>query len=141
MAGGVPVQVDDPDLAVVAPVVLLQQPLQRHLGGRPLVQVGEGQTLVGDVGLGLGGHGPDPGDRGGDGRADREELLEATATPQDCPSADRATIEKVMAQTLSTPAPGSSPWNDPINPLRARRSSLGSDSPSFEGVNPCAWEC
>ena len=43
-------------------------------GGGAVVEVGEGQALVGDVGVGLGGDGADPGDRRRDGRADGQEL-------------------------------------------------------------------
>ena len=72
--GGAAVDVDDADLAVVALVVVLEQPLQRDRRGRPVVEVGQGQALVGDVGVGLGGDRADPGHRGGYGGPDREEL-------------------------------------------------------------------
>ena len=74
MGGGVAVEVDDADLAVVAALVLLQQALQRDLGGRAVVEVGQREALVGDVGVGLGGDRADPGHRGGHRGAHGEEL-------------------------------------------------------------------
>src|SRR3712207_7584618 len=43
--------VDDADLAVVAPLVVLDHPLQRHLGGRALLEHGQPEPLVAHVGL------------------------------------------------------------------------------------------
>ena len=63
MRGGAAVHVDDADLAVVAALVLLQQAVQGHRCGRPVVEVGEREALVGDVGVGLGGDRADLGDR------------------------------------------------------------------------------
>ena len=77
------------------PVVVLEQPLQGDRRGGAVVEVGERLALVGDVGVGLGGDGADAGHGGGHGRPTARNL-EATATPHDSPSADRATIEKVM---------------------------------------------
>ena len=74
VAGGVAVDVDDADLAVVAALVLLEQPLQRDRRGGAVVEVGEGQALVGHVGVGLGRDGADAGDGGRDGGADGQEL-------------------------------------------------------------------
>ena len=56
------------------PVVLLDQPLEGDRGGRAVVEVGERQALVGDVGVGLGGDGADPGDGGRHGRPHGQEL-------------------------------------------------------------------
>ena len=72
--GGAAVDVDDADLAVVAALVVLEQPLQRDRGGRAVVEVGERLALVGDVGVGLGGDRADAGHRGRYGGADGEEL-------------------------------------------------------------------
>ena len=66
--------VDDARLAVLGLVVLLDEARQRHLGGGPVVEVGQGEELPRHVGLGLGRDGAHPGDRGGDGGADGEEL-------------------------------------------------------------------
>ena len=74
MAGGAAVGVDEADLAVVAALVLLEQPLQRDRGGRALVEERERLALVGDVGPGLGRDRADLGDRGRDDRPDGEEL-------------------------------------------------------------------
>ena len=74
VAGGAAVDVDDPDLPVVAALVVLEQPLQRDRGGRALVEVGEGLALVGDVGVGLGGDGADAGHGGRHDRPDGQEL-------------------------------------------------------------------
>ena len=97
VGGRAAVDVDDADLAVVAPVVLLEQPLQGDRRGRALVEVGEGQALVGDVGVGLGGDRADPATAAGTA-APTARNLEATATPQDSPSVERATMENVMAR-------------------------------------------
>ena len=70
----VPSDVDDADLAVVALVVLLEEPVQRDRRGRPVVEVTEREELVGDVGVGLGRDGADTGHGRRDGRADGEEL-------------------------------------------------------------------
>ena len=67
MGGRATLEVYDADLPVVATLVLLEQALQGHLGGGAVVEVGQGQTLVGDVGVGLSGDGADPGHRRGDG--------------------------------------------------------------------------
>ena len=72
--GRAAVDVDDADLAVVAALVVLEQPLQRDRGGRAVVEVGERLALVGDVGVGLGRDRADPGHRGRHGGADGEEL-------------------------------------------------------------------
>ena len=72
--GGAAVDVDDADLAVVAALVLLEQPLQGDRGGGAVVEVGERQALVGDVGVGLGGDGADPGHGGRHGGPDGQEL-------------------------------------------------------------------
>ena len=98
VGGGAAVDVDDADLAVVAALVLLEQPLQGDRGGGAVVEVGQGLALVGDVGVGLGGDGADPGDGGRARPTPTARNLEATATPHDSPSAERATIEKVMAR-------------------------------------------
>ena len=74
MGGRVAVDIDDADLAVVAALVLLQEALDRDRGGRPLVQVGQGEALVGHVRLGLGGDGTDPCHGRRDGRSDGQEL-------------------------------------------------------------------
>jgi hypothetical protein len=71
---GAAVDVDDADLAVLAPLVLLEQPEQRDGRGRALVEVGERETLVGHVGVGLGRDGTDAGDRGRHRRTDGQEL-------------------------------------------------------------------
>ena len=76
------VEVDEAHLAVVASVVLLEQPLEGDRRGRALVEVGERESLVGDVRVGLRGHRPDTGhggrydgahgqELGGDGDAPR----------------------------------------------------------------------
>ena len=95
--GGAAVDVDDADLAVVAALVVLEQPLERDRGGRAVVEVGQRLALVGDVGVGLGGDGADPGHRSGHGGAHGEELG-GDGHPHDSPSADLATIENVMAR-------------------------------------------
>ena len=74
MGGRAAVDVDDADLAVVAALVLLEQPVQRDRGGGAVVEVGQREALVGDVGVGLGGDGADTGHRGGHGRAHGQEL-------------------------------------------------------------------
>ena len=63
-----------PDLPVVAAVVLLEQPLERDRGGGAVVEVGERQALVGDVGVGLGGDGADLRHGGRYDGADGQEL-------------------------------------------------------------------
>ena len=45
VGGRLAVEVDDPDLPVVATLVLLQQPLQGDARGRSLVEVGEREAL------------------------------------------------------------------------------------------------
>ena len=72
--GRAAVQVDDAELAVVAALVVLDQPLERDRGVRAVVEVGESLALVGDVRLGLGRDRPDPGDRRRHRGAHREEL-------------------------------------------------------------------
>ena len=72
--GGAAVDVDDADLALLALLVLLEQPEQRHRRGRPVVEVGQGQALVGHVGVRLGRDRADSGHRGRYGGPDREEL-------------------------------------------------------------------
>ena len=86
-----------PDLAVVATVVLLEQPLEGDRRGRALVEMGEGEALVGDVGVGLGRDGADAGDGGRDRRADGEELR-GDGHPPRLTVGGRATIENVMAR-------------------------------------------
>ena len=72
--GGAAVDVDDADLPLVAALVLLEQPVQRHRRGRAVVEVRQGQALVGDVGVRLGRDRADSGDRGRYGGPDGEEL-------------------------------------------------------------------
>ena len=91
------VDVDDADLAVVAAIVLLEQPVERDRRRRALVEVGKRKSLVGDVGVGLGGDRADHRRRRPGPRDPTARNFEATATPHDSPSADRATIENVMA--------------------------------------------
>ena len=74
VGGRTALDVDDADLAVVAALVLLEQPQQRDRRGRPGVEVGERQSLVGDVGVGLGGDGTHAGHGGRHGGPDGQEL-------------------------------------------------------------------
>ena len=72
--GGAAVDVDDADLALLALLVLLEQPDQRHRRGRAVVEVRQGQPLVGHVRVRLGSNRADSGDRGRYGGPDGEEL-------------------------------------------------------------------
>ena len=77
MAGvgrGAALDVDDADLPVVASLVLLEEALERDRRGGAVVEVGERQALVGDVGVGLGGDRADTGHGGRHGGPDRQEL-------------------------------------------------------------------
>ena len=74
--------VDDPDLPVVASVVLLEEPEQGHRGGGAVVEMRERQALVGDVGVGLGGDGTHLRDGGRYDGADGQELGGDGDTPR-----------------------------------------------------------
>jgi hypothetical protein len=76
--------VDDPELAMIALVVLLDHPLQRHGAGCALVEQREADALPGDVGIRLRRERTDAGDGRGDGVADGEELRGDRDTPGGC---------------------------------------------------------
>ena len=96
--GRAAVDVDDADLAVLAPVVLLEQPLQRHRRGGAVVEVGQRRCPCRRrwrpawVAMA-----PTPATAAGTADPTARNF-DATATPHDSPSADLATIENVMAR-------------------------------------------
>ena len=95
VAGGSAVAVHDPHLPVVAAGVVLDQPLHGDRGGGAVVEVGEGQALVATFASAWVAIAPTWATAAGTA-APTARNLEATATPHDSPSADRATMEKVM---------------------------------------------
>ena len=90
-AGGV----DDPELPVGALRVLGDQPLHHLRRGQPLVEQRHPGDLPRHVGLGLGRQCADARDGGGT-TCPTARNFEATATPHDSPSSERATMEKVI---------------------------------------------
>ena len=74
VTGGPALCVDDPHLAVLPPVVRIEQPLESCGSRGALPEVGEGRGLVGHVDPGLGGHRAHAGAGSGDRRAHGEVL-------------------------------------------------------------------